>query len=94
MNLPAEPVEKLMAAILSARTREQLLEVLADFRLPASADAHLQRLMDRNNDGQLSSDERDGLNALVELGSLFGLLQAQSMSLLGRKSALADAAGW
>ena len=40
--------------------------------------------MDRNNEGRLSSDERDELESLVELSESMSLVRAEALRLLGR----------
>src|SRR5262249_18717437 len=43
-----------------------LIEAVANLRLPAQTDSHLQMLMDRNNNGQLTIAERREFEELVE----------------------------
>ena len=43
------------------------IEDVATLRLPEKADQHLQQLMERNNEGLLTDQERPGLAALAEL---------------------------
>ena len=62
-----------------------LMEAVADLRLPPGTDQHLQRLMDRNTNGQLTPAEREELEALVELSESIALVRAQALRLLGRK---------
>ncbi len=64
-----------------------LLESVADMRFPAKTDARLTRLMDRNTEGQLTPDERDELESLVELSQTISLVRAQALQLLGRQPA-------
>ena len=71
-----------MVAVLSVP--RQMVESVASLRLPAVSDRRLQVLMDRNNDGRLSSDERDELASLVELSEAISLVRADAMELLGR----------
>lgn len=47
----------------------------------------MQTLMDRNNDGVLTSAERKELAALVEWSENVSLLRAQALHLLGRQPA-------
>jgi hypothetical protein len=61
-----------------------LVESVAEMRFPARMDALLQSLMDRNTNGQLSSDEREELEAVAELSESISLIRAQAMRLLGR----------
>ena len=63
----------------------ELVEAVAALRLPPRGDRRLQLLMDRNNDGALTPDEREELEALVELSETIGLVRAQALHLLGRK---------
>jgi len=62
----------------------EMVETVAALRLPPKADRHLQRLMDRNNDGQLTAPEREEFEALVELSETMAIVRAQALSLLGR----------
>jgi len=57
---------------------------VADLRFPAKIDAHLQALMDRNTEGQLSASEREELEALVEFSETISLLRVQALRVLGR----------
>ncbi len=61
------------------------VESITMLRLPEHADAHLQDLMDRNNEGQLSESERSDLAALAELSERLALVRAEALHLLGRK---------
>ena len=60
------------------------VESVAAMRFPPKADARLQSLMDRNTNGQLTSGEREELEALVELSETIALVRAQALKLLGR----------
>jgi hypothetical protein len=62
----------------------QLVEDVATLRLLEKADLHLQQLMDRNNEGLLTDQERTGLAALVELSERLSLVRAEALHLLGR----------
>jgi hypothetical protein len=63
----------------------EMVEDVAALRFPAKTDALLQRLMDRNTEGQLTETERVELEALVELSERLALLRAQALRVLGRK---------
>jgi hypothetical protein len=65
----------------------ELVEALAGLRFPKKTDAHLQGLMDRNTEGQLTELESAELEALVELSEHLAILRAQALRLLGRKPA-------
>lgn len=67
------------------QTPPSLLQAIATLRLPAHYDRRLQTLMDRNNDGQLSPDERDQLESLVEWSESISLLRADALRLLGQR---------
>ncbi len=54
-------------------------------RLPEQADRRLQQLMDRNNEGLLTEQERADLEALAELSEQLSLVRAEALHLLGRK---------
>jgi hypothetical protein len=67
------------------QTPLDLLEEVAVLRFPAKADRHLQELMDRNNDGKLSTAQREELEALVELSEKLSLVRARVLQCLGRR---------
>jgi hypothetical protein len=71
-----------MAAVIRAPL--DMVEAVADLRLPPKTDQHLQWLMDRNNDGELSASEREQLEALVELSESISLIRARALHVLGR----------
>jgi hypothetical protein len=71
-----------MAAVIEAPV--QMVETVAALRFPPKADRHMQNLMDRNNEGSLTSVEREELEALVELSETMALVRAQALHLLGR----------
>jgi hypothetical protein len=72
-----------MTAVIQAPV--QLVESVANLRLPPKADRHLQSLMDRNNEGTLTAEERDELAALAELSESIALVRSQALHLLGRQ---------
>ena len=72
-------------AVISAPT--DWIESISRLRLPPRADRRLSELMDRNNEGQLSTDERADLEALVEMSETLSLVRAEAIRLLGRKPA-------
>ena len=61
------------------------VESITMLRLPEHADRRLQELMDRNNEGQLSDQERADLAALAEMSEQLSLVRAESLHLLRRK---------
>jgi len=63
----------------------QWVETVASLKLPDQADRQLQYLMDRNNEGKLTEQERADLAALVELSERLSLVRAEALHLLGRK---------
>jgi hypothetical protein len=63
----------------------EVLEEVAAMHLPAKTDTRLQNLMDRNNDGLLSPQEREEMESLVELSETISLMRAKAMRYLGRK---------
>jgi hypothetical protein len=65
----------------------ELLEAVANLRLPAQTDQRLQALMDRNTEGKLSESERAELESLVEVSEVIAPLRARALHLLGRKPA-------
>jgi hypothetical protein len=60
------------------------VESIGELRLPGRSDRRLRELMDRNNEGRLSADERDELESLVELSESMSLVRAEALRLLGR----------
>ena len=60
------------------------VEALCELRFPAKTDERLQRLMDRNTEGLLSTEERNELDSLVELGETMSLIRARALKSLGR----------
>jgi hypothetical protein len=65
----------------------EFMESLATMRFPNKMDARLQRLMDRNTNGELSDAEREELESLAELSETISLHRARALQLLGRSSA-------
>lgn len=61
------------------------VETVGQLRLPARADRRLQFLMDRNNEGALTSDERAELESLVEMSENLSVVRGEALLLLGRK---------
>ena len=61
------------------------VQSVSELRLPPRADRHLQDLMDRNTEGQLTTDERADLESLAELSERLSLVRAEALRLLGRK---------
>lgn len=64
----------------------EMIESVAELRLPPRSDRRLQLLMDRNTEGSLTAEERDELEALVEWSESISLMRAQALQVLGRKS--------
>lgn len=62
-----------------------MVEAVASLRFPPISDKRLQVLMDRNNDGALTADERDELESLAELSEAISLVRADALAVLGRK---------
>ena len=54
-----------MSAVIEAPI--EMVEAVADLHLPPRADQRLQDLMDRKNNGASTPEEREQLEALVEL---------------------------
>ena len=72
-----------MTAVIQAPV--ELVEEIAELRLPVKADQRLQDLMDANTEGKLTQAERHELEALVELSERISLMRAKALVLLGRK---------
>ena len=66
-------------------TPRDLLEQMADMRFDPATDARLQDLMDRNNFGELSEDERAELAGYAALNQQMSIARARAMVVLGRK---------
>ncbi len=66
--------------------RRKMVDAVAALRLPPTEDRRLQKLMDRNNNGELTADEREQLEALVEWSESISLIRADALHLLGRKA--------
>src|SRR5665213_3502488 len=62
----------------------EMVEAVAALRLPAGSDSKLQGLMDRNNEGALTSTELEELESLVELSETLAIVRARALHLLGR----------
>ena len=75
----------LMASLIQAPL--EMIETVAALRFPPRADRRLQGLMDRNNEGTLTLEEREELAALVELSESMALVRSQALHLLGRSPA-------
>jgi hypothetical protein len=60
------------------------VELVSDLRLPPKTDRRLQELMDRNTEGQLTTEESADLESLVELSETLSLVRAEALHLLGR----------
>jgi hypothetical protein len=61
------------------------VESVSELKLPAKSNRRLQVLMDRNNEGQLTEEERSELESLVEMSQTLSLVRAEALHLLGRK---------
>lgn len=61
------------------------VEAVGNFQFPPKADHRLQELMDRNNEGLLEEDERQELEALVELSERLSLLRGEALQILGKR---------
>ncbi len=62
----------------------EMVEAVANLRLPSKTDQRLQSLMDRNTNGELTPEERSDLESLVELSETIAIVRAQAIHLLGR----------
>jgi hypothetical protein len=61
------------------------IETVGQLSLTPRSNARLQDLMDRNNEGQLTPNERAELESLAELSEELSLVRAEAWRLLGRK---------
>jgi len=71
-----------MSAVIEAP--REMVEAVADLRLPLKTDQRLQRLMDRNTNGELTPEEQNDLESLVELSETMAIVRAQALHVLGR----------
>ena len=60
------------------------IESVGNLRLPSKTDRRLQQLMDRNNEGLLSQNEREELEALADLSEQLSLVRAAALRILGK----------
>jgi len=65
----------------------EMIEAVAALRLSPRGDGRLQSLMDGNTNGRLTAEQKEELEALVDLSETIGLVRAQALHLLGRKPA-------
>ena len=63
------------------------VESVGRLQFPARTERRMQSLMDRNNEGQLSENEREELESLVEMSESLSLIRAEALRLLGRQPA-------
>lgn len=75
--------EKQMRA--NGETPVDVLKDVADLSFPPATEARMTYLMDRNNEGLLSSTEREELAALVNWGHRISLLRARALVVLGHR---------
>lgn len=61
------------------------IKAVGDLKFPARADHRLQELMDRNTEGDLQPNEKEELEALVELSEQLSLVRAEALHILGRQ---------
>jgi hypothetical protein len=72
-----------MSALVEAPV--EMIEAVAALRLPPRGDRRLQLLTDRNTNGVLTSEQKEELEALVELSETIALVRAQALHPLGRR---------
>ena len=72
-----------MSAMIEAPV--DLMESVAHLRLPPHMDRQLQDLMDANNNGVLTDEEREQLADLVEWSETVSLMRARALHLLGEQ---------
>lgn len=63
------------------------IESVGNRRFPSKTNQRLQDLMARNNEGLLSREERQELEALAELSEDLSLVRARAWQLLGKQPA-------
>ena len=74
---------------MKTRILRELAEAVAAARLPAATDQRLQELMDRNNEGKLSPNERGELESLAAWSEMLSLLR-QSVAFFGTEAMTAS----
>ncbi len=68
----------------TVQVSEEWIKSVTELTFPASTDHRLQVLMDRNNEGLLSTDEKLELKALAEMSEELSLVRAQAFRFLKR----------
>ena len=63
----------------------EFMEAVGTWSFPPQANRRMQELMDRNNDGLLSPEEREELSGLVEMSETISEFRAQALQLLRRR---------
>ena len=66
---------------------QQWVESVSRLKFPATTDRRIQYLMDRNNDGLLTADEKLEFEALVVLSEELTLVRAVALKLLKTEAA-------
>jgi hypothetical protein len=72
---------------MSDKTPQDFVETVAALRFPDRTEQRMQKLMDRNNEGSLTEDEKEELASLVEVSEELSLVRARALSILGKKPA-------
>ncbi|MCB1229181.1 MAG: hypothetical protein KDN19_02880 [Verrucomicrobiae bacterium] len=67
----------------SIEVPEEWVKAVGSFRFPAETDGRLQWLMDRNNEGRLSTEQQDELASLAELSEELSILRGEAAQYLG-----------
>jgi hypothetical protein len=62
----------------------EIIESVAELRLPDRSDRRLQWLMDRNTEGLLTPSEIEELESLAALSETLSLVRAKALHYLGR----------
>src|SRR5262249_21118399 len=83
-NRETRSQKQMTVAMSMKKDQAAILEELCEFRFPERTDARIQRLMDRNNEGLLTPEERDELEAYVEINQKLSLLRGEALLALGR----------
>ena len=72
-----------MNAVITAP--REWIESVGKLHFPRKADQRLQILMDRDDEGLLTENEREELEALVELSEKLSLVRAEAFQIFGTK---------
>lgn len=79
-----EIIDRLLAPVTECLTPE-VARALVDLRATPDAQARIDELAEKANEGELNSDEKAEYQAIVEVIDLISLLQAKARARLARR---------